>query len=63
MKLENNIVLRVVRPLRLQSESEDPGLRKTKPNRDDCMKARFLVCLFFTLRDWLVHFKKINGGI
>jgi hypothetical protein len=56
-------VLRVVRPLRLQSESEDPGLRKTKPNRDDCMKARFLVCLFFTLRDWLVHFKKINGGI
>lgn len=56
-------MLRIVRSLRLQSEFEDSGLRKTKPNRDDCMKATFPVCLFvFKLRDWLVHLKKLMEG-
>lgn len=42
-----------------QSESEESGLRKTKPNRDDCIKARFPVCL---IKRMVYIFLKIKRG-
>lgn len=51
----------MLRPLRLQSEFEESGLRKTKPNRDDLQKLDFLF-VFLTKR-MVCIFKKLREGL